>query len=290
MLARSSWFRTSSRLRLLSVLSRLCLLLFVAASGSCRRDRGPALDVGVTPRYPCAGDSVTIAFSLQDVERMEVKDARGKVLAQSTRAAAVTIPNIEPGMLPLTATGWKGSDSRSERIPGRAPLAIIDGTITSEAFPLVHRLPGPDRRTPIGTRDCGCTLDDDNAPLLCENAAPVFDVSSTFEGQDAVLDSSWFSPRAHVVGVANETAWALSYLHNGNRILTLAPGASQAISFDSEVAPAGAWAARYDPDKAEVEYRGSYVDGGTVCSGWIHRRPEEVSRPLAIKLALRCME
>jgi hypothetical protein len=231
-----------------------------------------------------------VAFSLQNLDRMEVKDARGKVLAQATNATAVTIPAVERSMLPLTATGWKGNDSRSESIPGDAAFTIIDGTITTEAFPLARRPPGRETRSPIGTRDCGCTLDDDNAPLLCENAARLFDVSTTFDAQDASLDSAWFSPRAHVVGLTNETPWKLTYLHNGNGIVTLAPGASQMIDYASEVAPAGTWGGKFEAGQAQTEYTGTYVDGGTVCSGWVHRRAESPARNVAVKLALRCME
>jgi len=256
----------------------------------CRR-AGPELDLGVLPRYACRGDTVTITFSLQDVEGVEVKDAAGSLVAQSSgHSGVVAVKNVQPDMLPMTATGSKGGRSRSWRIPGDMVFAIVDGTVATESFQL--RVPqfGDDLRSRIGTADCGCTLDDDGAPLLCENAAPVVDVSRLLEGYQGLLDAAWFSPRAHVVGITNESAWRMTYFHNGNQIVPVGPGGLQAIDFASEIMPAGTWSVRFDARDASLQYVGIFVDGGAVCSGWTHRRPDPAARKADLKLSLRCPE
>src|SRR5579862_4044792 len=111
----------------------LLALLLISVLPACRR-AGPDLALGVSPSYPCLGDAVTLTFSTKNVDRIEVKDARGTVIAQGAATSAVTVPKIAPSMLPLVATGWKGSDSSSLRIPGDRPLQIVDGTITTESF------------------------------------------------------------------------------------------------------------------------------------------------------------
>ena len=47
---------------------------------------------------------------------------------------------------------------------------------------------------------------------------------------------------------------------------------------------------KYDPDNPDVQHRGTYIDGGKVCSGWIHRRNEDLPRKVSVRLYLRCMK
>jgi hypothetical protein len=242
----------------------LLALLLIVVLPACRR-AGPDLALGVSPSYPCLGDAVTLTFSTKNVDRIEVKDARGMAIAQ-------------------------GGDSSSLRIPGDLPLQIVDGTITTESFALDHKLLRHEDRSQIATENCGCSLDDDGAPLECATSAPIFDVYRTYDGQDRLLPSAWFSPRAKVVGVINDSAVPLTYAHDGNRIVTLAPGATQRIDFASDVNPSGTWAGKYEPNNMTVEYAGRYVDGGKVCSGSIHQPKAEIDRKVSASLLLRCME
>ena len=267
----------------------LLTLLSAALLPACRRAE-PDLSLGVSPHYACLGEPVTVTFSTKNIDRIEVKDAHGTVIAPQASSGAVTVPKIDRSMLPLVATGWKGSDSSSQRIPGDIPLQIIDGTITTESFALDHKLLGHDDRSRVATVNCGCSVDDDGAPLECVTAAPIYDVYGTFEGQDRLLPTVWFSPRAKVVGVINDSALPLTYAHDGNRIVTLRPGATQMIDFASDVNPAGTWAAKYESNNMPVEYTGRYVDGGKICSGWIHQPKAEPIRKVSANLLLRCME
>jgi hypothetical protein len=267
----------------------LLALLLISVLPACRR-AGPDLALGVSPSYPCLGDAVTLTFSTKNVDRIEVKDARGTVIAQGAATSAVTVPKIAPSMLPLVATGWKGSNSRSLQVPGDLPLQIVDATVTTESFALDHKVLGREDRSRIATENCGCSLDDDGAPLECATSAPIFDVYRAYDGQDRLLPSAWFSPRAKVVGVINDSALPLTYAHDGNRIVTLAPGATQRIDFASDVNPSGTWAGKYEPNNIAVEYAGRYVDGGKVCSGWIHQAKAELERKVSASLLLRCME
>jgi hypothetical protein len=286
MVTRSSSHPIPGRLRCAAPLASAWVLF-----AGCRLAGPNDLDVGVSPRYACPGDSVTITFSVQDVDRIEIIDGRGRTLVPSTdRNGAATVKKVQPTMLPFTATGWKGLRSRSVRVPGDIPFAMIDGTINTESFPLDRPQWGPEVRTRIGTHDCGCTLDDDGAPLVCENTASIYDVSRALTGYEGALDRAWFSPRAHVVGLVNDTAWPLAYSHNGNRIFSVPNGGSQAIDFASEVVPSGTWAVGFEGQTVPVPYLGTYVDGGEVCSGWVHRRPDRAMRPVDVKLSLRCME
>jgi hypothetical protein len=218
-----------------------------------------------------------------------VKDARGTAIPQNADGSRViTIPRITPRMLPLEATGWKGKQSRTQRIPGDVALTVIDGTITTESFPLTRKLLKREDRPPIGTQNCGCILDEDE-PLICATAAPIYDVKATYEGQDGLLESAWFSPRSRIAGVLNDSRLPLAYFHDGNSIVKVPPGSSQMIDYDSDIMAAGTWAGKYNADSQDVQHRGTYVDGGKVCSGWIHRR-DDVSRPVSLKLFLRCMK
>jgi hypothetical protein len=133
-------------------------------------------------------------------------------------------------------------------------------------------------------------VDDDGAPLECVTAAPIYEVYQTFDGQDRLLPSAWFSPRAKVVGVINDSSLPLTYVHDGNRIVTLRPGTRQMIDFASDVNPSGTWAGKYEPASVPVEYTGRYVDGGKICGGWIHQSKAEPIRQVSANLLLRCME
>jgi hypothetical protein len=266
------------------------LMLLALALAACRR-MGPDVNMSVSPRYPCQGDSVTLTFSSTNVDKIEVRDARGKDIAQASGpSGAVTIPHIDPAMLPLVATTRRDNQSRVQHIPGEIPLSVIDRTTATESFVLDHKLLAQEKRTRIGAENCGCTLDDDGAPLLCEAAAPIYEVSGTYEGQDRLLESAWFSPRAHVVGMVNHTPFALTFFHNDNRIVSVPPGTSQKIDYASEVMPAGRWSGKYESNNLQIAYTGTYVDGGKVCTGWIHRPTADVSRNVSLALLLRCME
>src|ERR1700687_2078305 len=99
----------SIRRRALPIAHLMLLALVVPA---CRR-MGPDVNIGVSPRYPCQGDSVTLTFSSTNVDRIEVRDARGKDIAQAPGpSGTVTIPNIDPDMLPLVATARKDNQSQ----------------------------------------------------------------------------------------------------------------------------------------------------------------------------------
>jgi hypothetical protein len=279
----SNVFRGCSPSTMLAVVSLLVLGL-----PACRR-AGPEMNVGVSPRYPCNGESVTLTFGATDVDRVEVKDAAGTAIPQNGDGSRViTIPRIARSMLPLAATGWKGNASRTQRIPGDVPLVVIDGTITTESFPLARkRLKGEDRPR-IGTQNCGCILDEDE-PLVCATAAPIYEVNATYDGQEGLLESAWFSPRSRVAGMFNDSPLPLTYFHDGNSIVKVPSGSSQMIDYESDIMAAGAWAGKYDAGNQDVQHRGTYVDGGKVCSGWIQRR-EDISRPVSLKLLLRCMK
>jgi hypothetical protein len=193
-------------------------------------------------------------------------------------------------MLPLVATARRDNQSRVQHIPGEIPLSVIDRTTATESFVLDHKLLAGEKRTRIGAQNCGCTLDDDGAPLLCEAAAPIYEISDTYEGQDRLLESAWFSPRAHVVGMVNDAPFTLMFFHNDNRIASVPPGKSQAIDYASEVMPAGTWSGKYESNNLHVAYTGTYVDGGKVCTGWTHRPTKHVSRNVSLALLLRCKE
>jgi hypothetical protein len=270
------------------------LVLVVASiAGSmdgCRR-AGPDIDVAVSPRYPCAGDSIVVAFSSAAADRIEVKDANGREVGRAAGASGtITVPHVDGRMLPLTATGWQENRSRALRVPGDVPLTVIDGTTKTEPFVLDHELAGREARKRIGTENCGCTLDDDGAPLLCEPAAPVYEVRTSYDGADGLLERAWFSPRAHVVGVTNGTPFGLTYLHGDNRIAAVGAGGTQSIDYASEIAPAGTWAGRLSGRAVGEPSSGIYVEGGNVCSGWIHRAAREPGPKLTVGFLLRCME
>jgi hypothetical protein len=267
----------------------LLAALLICSLPACRR-AGPDLSLGVSPRYPCLGEAVTVTFNTRNIDRIEVKDARGTMIAQPAASGAVAVPKIDRSMLPLVATGWKGGDSTSQRIPGDIPLQIIDGTTTTESFALDHKLLGPEDRSRVATENCGCSVDDDGAPLECVTGAPIYEVYRTYEGQDRLLHAAWFSPRAKVVGLVNDSASPLTYAHDGNRIVTLQPGATQMIDFASDVNPAGTWAGRFETNNRPVEYAGRYVDGGKICGGWIHQAKVDLDRKVSANLLLRCME
>ena len=93
------------------------LMLLALVLPACRRT-GPDVNIGVSPRYPCKGDSVTLTFSSTTVDKMEVKDAQGKDIAEASGpSGAVTIPHIDPTMLPLVATARRDNQSRVQHIP-----------------------------------------------------------------------------------------------------------------------------------------------------------------------------
>jgi hypothetical protein len=274
---------------------RTALLLAATAATTCARPSGPGPDVhlAASPRYPCQGDAVTLTFTSTAVDRIEIRDARGQVVGEAKGPrGVVSIPHIDRSMLPLVARAWSGDASSDARMPGEVPLGVIAASSPTELFPLEERATGPEQRTKIGTQDCGCTFDDDGAPLICEKAAPIYDVRVPREGGTAQLDAALFSPRAHVVGVTNGTPYDLTYFHGSNRIAVVPHGESREIDFASEVVPGGTWTGKFDASQQAVDYAGTFVEGGQVCKGWVHRAsPPPLPEPrVALGFTLRCME
>lgn len=107
-----------------------------------------------------------------------------------------------------------------------------------------------------------------------------------------MLDAALFSPKAHVVGVTNRTPYDLTYFHGENRIAVVPHGESRAIDFASEIAPGGTWTGKLDAAQQRVAYAGTFVEGGQVCKGWVHRATASApARPrVALGFTLRCME
>src|SRR5436309_15581686 len=87
------------------------LILLLLVLSACQR-MGPDVNVAVSPRYACQGDSVTVTFRSTNVDKIEVTDARGKAIVQSAGpTGAMTIPHIDSNMLPLVATSRKDNQS-----------------------------------------------------------------------------------------------------------------------------------------------------------------------------------
>jgi hypothetical protein len=277
--------------------AHLPVVLLATAVGACSAfpGAGPEVDLAASPRYPCEGDAVALTFRSDGVEQFDVRDAQGRIVGQARGpSGVVTIAHITRAMLPLTASVRSVAGARDARIPGAVPLGVIAAATLTEVFPLDTDVTSPEARTQIGTQDCGCTLDDDGAPLECQRAAPVYDVTLARAGGAAQFDSALFSPRAHVVGLINGTPYDLTYYHGDNRIATVPHGQTQEIDFASEISPAGTWSGRFTASSAPRRYAGTFVDGGPVCTGWVHRpapRPATTGDPpVTLGFRLRCME
>ena len=263
------------------------LVLALLISPGCRRNR-PEVDVAINPQYPCRGEAVSFTYSLRNIDRIEVKDRQNnQLLSTSNSTGSFQIQDIRGELLPISATGWRGSKSRTKHIPGDMPLTIIEGTVNTEAFPFDNKLLADEQLTETGTKDCGCIYSG-TQPVVCETAAPVYDVYDTYNGQSTSIDTSVFSPRARVVALRNESSFNLTLEHNGSSLGRIPPNGSLSVEFASDIQPAGEWRAIYDATNLDVQYRGTYVDGGKVCSGWLIQGVGDIRRNIAVRMSVRC--
>jgi hypothetical protein len=293
-LCRARGWRAAGRNPAAALLGLSAAILSVTGS-SCGERPGPApaLSVAASPRYPCQGDPLTITFVSDRAEQVQVIDGRGQVAGEARGpAGTITLPRIDRAMLPLTVRARIDGATHDLRAPGSVPLGVIDASTPTEVFPLPDDARGPDARRQMGTQDCGCTLDDDGAPLECEKAAAIYEVRTRREGGTGKLDAALFSPKAHVVALVNRTPYDLTYFHGDNRIAVVPTGGTQEIDFASEIAPRGQWTGKIGVARQTERYAGTFIDGGPVCTGWVDRAPDPPppTPPISLGFALRCSE
>jgi hypothetical protein len=249
----------------------------------------PKVNIEITPRYPCQGETVTFSFTSRNIDRIKVTDNEGNVLKDTTQSSGViSIANIREALLPITAKGWQGEESRTKRIPPAIPFSIIgmENATTADPIDVDDRILSSTEEIDTGeTIGCNCTYT--GSTETCEKWLPVVEVYYIYKGQRSEIPQNWFSSRVRVVKIKNPTNFVLSFFRNGDLIANLYPNEEIDIDPSLGIRPWGTWEAIYEPDNYHREFKGLLVLGKP-CGGWLSVAPGTVRRNISVEFTLLC--